>query len=128
MKRFTKEAQLEVVKKVISGELLPNEAMSTYNIQSKKSLVRWIRKHHAVARRLLEIEEAAITVEEKVSPIKTGEVKESTVHFLHEVINMHEHILQLKRRVAAYQEQQEQIIDELNHLKMEIKQLKKAGN
>ncbi|PRD48199.1 hypothetical protein [Sphingobacterium haloxyli] len=45
MIRYQKEIQEGVVQAIIKGELLLEEAMEKYGIMSKKTVVRWLKRH-----------------------------------------------------------------------------------
>src|SRR5690606_25348834 len=101
MSRFSQKNQLEVVKKIISCELLLEEAMSTYGVKSKRSLKRWIKKHEADARRLLQ--------EEKVPPSPQNDfsvelqthafTKADTIRRLYVVIELHKKLCRLHEKI-----------------------------
>ncbi|MDR2274051.1 MAG: hypothetical protein LBF27_24305 [Sphingobacterium sp.] len=43
--RYTKEIKKEVVNAIVNGELWLEEAMKKYNIQDRRVVVAWLRKH-----------------------------------------------------------------------------------
>lgn len=43
--RYTKEIKKEVVNAIVNGELWLEEAMKKYNIQDRRVVVTWLRKH-----------------------------------------------------------------------------------
>lgn len=45
MIRYQKEVRVDVVQAIIKGELLLEEAMEKYGIVSKKTVVRWLKRH-----------------------------------------------------------------------------------
>lgn len=61
MKRFSKEAKLEIVKQVVSGELMPTDAIAKYEIKSMRTLVHWVKEFHIVARKLVNEEQEQLT-------------------------------------------------------------------
>ncbi|RKE57058.1 hypothetical protein [Sphingobacterium detergens] len=43
--RYTKKIKIDVVNAIINGELWIEEAMSKYNIQDRRVVIAWLRKH-----------------------------------------------------------------------------------
>lgn len=43
--RYTAKTQESVIDAILSGELLLEEAMAKYGILSKKTVIRWLKKH-----------------------------------------------------------------------------------
>lgn len=43
LKKIPKEIKLEIVRAIVCGELLVNEAMSLYGIKYKKTIIRWVK-------------------------------------------------------------------------------------
>jgi len=126
MSRFSQKNQLEVVKKIISCELLLEEAMSTYGVKSKRSLKRWIKKHEADARRLLQ--------EEKVPPSPQNDfsvelqthafTKADTIRRLYVVIELHKKLCRLHEKIKVFPKEMSSLSLELDYLNTKIQMLK----
>ncbi|TYR36541.1 hypothetical protein FXV77_08535 [Sphingobacterium phlebotomi] len=43
--RYAKTVQHSVVQAIINGDLLLEEAMERYNILSKKTIIRWLKRY-----------------------------------------------------------------------------------
>lgn len=44
MNNFPNKIKKEVVRSIIHGELMLEEAMSKYNIQAKATIIRWLKE------------------------------------------------------------------------------------
>lgn|SRR5690606_9788441 len=126
MKKFSKQAQLEIVKEILSCELLMEEAMAKYGIKSKATVIRWVKQHRSHVQELINMMRQQPLEEEMPDFQKKWHTQSQTIHRLYTIIELLERLYQLDNELKSFPDMSISLVDELNSVMTKVQTLKNS--
>lgn len=113
---FTKKQKIDIVKRVVSGELRVEEAISAYHIGRKQTLINWIRQFHQEVQNVDVLAMLDKTAEQKVN--------KRTVLKFKEIEGLYADIIDIYKRLDKLESQREVFMEESYMLVLQLKELR----